>query len=90
MGFRPHLKNAVEQKQTSLRVFAFDVGFDERCVRESRLGVVDVGIGGVVKQNNGFVLGNHPHSCDQLLEFILKHPFVATQVNLLAVFDVTQ
>lgn len=57
---------------------------------EGFLGIVDVGVGVVVEQHNGFVLGDDANGCYEFLEFVLEHPFVAGQVDQLAGFDVAE
>ena len=73
-----------------LWVVAFDVGLNQRRMRKRTLSIVNIRIRVVVKQNHRLILRDDTNRCYQLLQFVLQHPFVTGQVNLLAGSEITQ
>lgn len=77
-------------QRATLRIVSFDIGLNQRSMRESRLGIVDVSIGFVIEQHHGFVLRNDADSRYQSLEFVLQHPLLVRQIDLLASLDIAK
>ena len=73
-----------------LWVVPFNVGLNQRGMRERTLSIVRVRIGVVVKQNHWLILRYDTNRCYQFLEFVLQHPFVTGQVDQLAGSEVAK
>ena len=77
-------------KPELLRVVAFDVGLNQRRMRQRTLGIPYVWIRVVVEQYHRFILRDDTDGRYKFLEFVLQHPLVTGQVNQLAGSEVTQ
>ena len=72
------------QSEVLLWVVPFDVGLNQRGMGKWTLGIPWIRIGVVVEQNHWLILRDDTNRCYQLLEFVLQHPLVTGQVNMLA------
>ena len=78
------------QSEVLLWVVPFDVGLNQRRMRKRTLGIPWIRIGVVVEQYHRLVLRDDTNRCYQLLEFVLQHPLITGQVNLLTGSEITQ
>ena len=77
-------------KPELLWVVAFDVGLNQRGMRERTLSIVNIRIGVVVEQNHRFILRDDTDGRYKFLEFVLQHPFITGQVDQLARCKIAQ